>query len=129
MDELIKKDENLLSVITDNPLSDLVRPLQSKIFLFDSFAAGTSHLEDTSVLQEMKTGDELIMQREDNAYDPNAIVLKDAEGRKAGYIPERDNIVFARLMDAGKLPSAEVKDIVPGKHFWKIAIGISMVDF
>lgn len=127
--ELAASSGNLLQTITSTPPSELIKPLQNTIFLFDSFVAGTSHLKDRSVLEEMKTGDTLTMQREDNAFDSYAILLKDSKGRKAGYIPAKDNIVFARLMDAGKLLSAEVKEIEPGHHFWKISIGISLTDF
>lgn len=129
MYELIPQDENAVAVLAEHPLSDLVKPLQTHIFLFDSFIAGTSHLEDKSVLEEMKPGDHLLMLRENNRFDPNAIVLKDEKGRKAGYIPAKDNVVFARLMDAGKLLEADVKEIEPKGHFWKISIGISLVDF
>lgn len=129
MYELTKQDENLVILITDHPIADLVKPLQTRIFLLDSFIAGTSHLQDQSVLEDMKPGDRLLMQRENNKYDPSAIVLKDQKGRKAGYIPAKDNVVFARLMDAGKLLEADVKEIEPRGHFWKVSIGISLVDF
>lgn len=39
----------------------------------------------------------------DNRYDPEAIVIKTAAGAKIGYVPRQDNVIFARLMDAGKL--------------------------
>jgi hypothetical protein len=39
----------------------------------------------------------------DNTYDPKAIVIKTTDGVKIGYVPEKDNVIFARLMDAGKL--------------------------
>ena len=34
---------------------------------------------------------------------PEAIVIKTAAGAKIGYVPRQDNVIFARLMDAGKL--------------------------
>ena len=38
-----------------------------------------------------------------NAHDEQrAIVIKNASGVKIGYVPRRDNVVFSRLMDAGK---------------------------
>ena len=39
----------------------------------------------------------------DNPYDNQAIVVKTVDGVKIGYIPKQDNVIFARLMDAGKL--------------------------
>ena len=41
------------------------------------------------------------MQREDNKFDSNAILILNADKKKLGYVPEKDNVVFARLMDAG----------------------------
>jgi len=32
-----------------------------------------------------------------------AIVIKNADGVKIGYVPKADNMIFSRLMDAGKL--------------------------
>ena len=49
--------------------------------------------------------------------------------RKLGYIPEKDNVVFARLMDAGKLLTAKVKHIEPKGSFRMINISIYLVDF
>lgn len=129
MSELIPYDPKLVKAIVGNSPADVLKPLKTSVFLFDSFIAGTSHLDDQAVLDEMKVGDILTMQREQNENDPNAILLKDGKGRKAGYIPARDNIVFARLMDAGKFLEADVREIEPRGHFWKIAIGISLVDF
>ena len=39
----------------------------------------------------------------DNPYDHKAIVIKNAGGAKIGYVPKADNVIFSRLMDAGKL--------------------------
>lgn len=39
----------------------------------------------------------------DNRYDKQAIVIKTTNGLKIGYVPKQDNLIFSRLMDAGKL--------------------------
>lgn len=39
----------------------------------------------------------------DNSYDKQAIVIKNVDGVKIGYVPKQDNVIFSRLMDAGKL--------------------------
>jgi hypothetical protein len=52
----------------------------------------------------LKTGDKLNFFREpDNPYDKKAIVIKNIDGVKIGYVPKTDNVIFSRLMDAGKL--------------------------
>ena len=73
--------------------------------------AGTTHLPDPSVLEEIRVDDWLGLMREENKFDDNAIVLAAESGKKAGYVPEKDNVIFARLMDAGKLLRARVRKI------------------
>ena len=53
-----------------------------------------------------------------------AILVLDEEGRKLGYIPEKDNLVFARLMDAGKYLTAKMTDIDKDTPFVRINIDI-----
>lgn len=50
-------------------------------------------------------------------------------GRKRGYVPEKDNIIFARLTDAGKLLKAKVTKKNQKGSFTQISIGIYLVDF
>ena len=67
--------------------------------------------------------------REDNKFDKNAILLITENKKKLGYVPEKDNIIFARLMDAGKLLVAKIKKIQKKGTFTQISIGIYLVDF
>ncbi|WP_301097596.1 HIRAN domain-containing protein [Faecalibaculum rodentium] len=78
------------------------------------------------------------MEREDNPWDEHAILLRDSQRRKCGYIPANENVIFARLMDAGKLLKAKVveKDVREGKsrrpqikHWYKIRVEVYLVDF
>lgn len=110
-------------------LGELLKPLIREIHLFDSYVAGTTHLKDPSVLETLKVGDKLILQREDNKYDSNAIQLFTQDRQKVGYVPEKDNIIFARLMDAGKLLSAKISKLEMKGTFHQISIGIYLVDF
>lgn len=123
----VGKDE-LVPVITPSGLADIIKPLTQEIHLFDSFVAGTTHLKDKSVLGKIEVGNHLTLQREENRYDDNAIVIS-FNNKKLGYVPEKDNIVFARLMDAGKLLSATISNIEHKGSFTKIQIGIYLVDF
>ena len=107
----------------------MLKPLIREIHLFDSFVAGTTHLRDQSVLDEIQIGDKLSLQREDNKFDDNAILILTESGKKLGYVPEKDNTVFARLMDAGKLLAAKISKIEKRGSFSQISIGIYLVDF
>ena len=128
--ELTKKEETMVSVVQGNELGDIIKPLIREIHLFDSYIAGTTHLEDKSVLDEIKVGDMLTLQREENKFDSNAIIIMTADKKKLGYVPEKDNIIFARLMDAGKLLKAKITKIQDkGGYFKQINVGIYLVDF
>ena len=85
----------------------VITPLvqEKHIFLFDTYIAGTTHIEGMEELEPyIHIDDRLDFFREpDNRYDPEAIVIKTAAGAKIGYVPRQDNVIFARLMDAGKL--------------------------
>ena len=126
--ELSKKEKDLVSLVQGNELGNLIKPMIREIHLFDSFVAGTTHLEDKSVLENVKVGDMLSMQREDNKFDSNAILILNADKKKLGYVPEKDNVVFARLMDAGKLLKAKVSKIEQKGSFTQISVGIFLVD-
>lgn len=81
------------------------RPFERDIFLFDTHVAGTSHVEGIEELEPyLNVDDKLDFFREpDNPYDKQAIMIKNMDGVKIGYVPKADNVIFARLMDAGKL--------------------------
>lgn len=127
--ELTIKEEGVVSLVESKELGDVLKPLIREIHLFDSFIAGTSHLKDITVLDTIKVGDVLSLQREENKFDSNAIVIFNEEKKKLGYVPEKDNIIFARLMDAGKLLKAKVTKIVGHGSFKQINVGIYLVDF
>ena len=126
--ELTTQETNLVSLVQGHELGDIIKPLIKEIHLFDSYIAGTTHLDDPSVLETIKVGDMLSLQREDNKFDSNAILILNAEGKKLGYVPEKDNLIFARLMDAGKLLKAKIGEIRQKGSFKQISVGIFLVD-
>lgn len=128
MDELTVKNDSLTAVIGSKGIEEVIKPLVREIHLFDTFVAGTSHLKDLSVLDEIREGDRLILQREDNRFDDNAIIILTEAKKKVGYVPEQDNTIFARLMDAGKLLTARIKTIEKKKSYSLISIGIYLTD-
>lgn len=127
--ELSIRQEGVVSLTENHDLSSIIKPLTKEIHLFDSFVAGTTHLAEPEVLDTVKPGDRLTLMREDNKFDSNAIVIRTEDKKKIGYIPEKDNIVFARLMDAGKLLIARIIKIEKRGSFHQISIGIYLVDF
>ena len=118
-----------VAVLGRQSLGDLLKPMIREIHLYDTYVAGVTHLKDPSVLEEIRAGDPLTLRREDNRYDRHAILVLTAAGKKLGYVPEKDNLVFARLMDAGKLLKAAITDVRPqDDYFTLIRIGIDLVD-
>lgn len=89
----------------------LPTPFERDIFLFETHIAGITHIEDIHEIEKnLKVGDRLEFFREPkNPYDEGAIVIKTKDKIKIGYVPQKDNIVFSRLMDAGKLLFGKIK--------------------
>ena len=122
------KSGDLISLIGKKEIGEILKPLIREIHLFDTYIAGTTYLEDRAVLERIQIGDRLSLQREDNKFDEHAILVLNEEKKKLGYIPEKDNLIFARLMDAGKMLKAKIAEIKPGEWYTKINISIFLVD-
>ena len=127
--ELTKAQSGVVALVDSREIGDVLKPLIREIHLFDSDIAGTTHLKNPEVLDTVKAGDMLNLKREDNKFDDKAILVLNEAGQKLGYVPEKDNVVFARLMDAGKLLKAKVTDVELKGGFHMIRIGIYLVDF
>lgn len=105
---------------------DLPKPFERDIYLFDTYVAGTSHIEGIENIGEsLKEGDRLVFYREpENEHDPQAIRIENLKGEKIGYVPRKDNVVFSRLMDAGKVLFAKVIEKEMKGKWLKIKIKI-----
>lgn len=128
MNEIEKSNKNdFLSIIHGTGNLDLVKPFERDIFLFETHVAGTTHVEGILDLEPyLKIDERLEFYREpDNYYDEKAIVIKTINGVKIGYIPKADNIIFSRLMDAGKLLFGKIKEKeIVNDNWLKITINI-----
>ena len=89
---------------------DFPKPFQRDIFLFDTHVAGTTFITGIEELApQLNIDDKLDFFREpDNPHDGKAIVIRKGDGIKIGYVPQSDNLIFSRLMDAGKLLFARI---------------------
>lgn len=127
--EIIEGNKGTLAKLDKKEIGEVIKPLVNEIHLFDSFIAGTSYIEDKNVFSSLKEGDKLLLFREDNKYDHKAIKITNESKEKLGYVPEKDNIIFSRLMDAGKLLMAKIKKIENKGTFLSISIAIYLVDY
>lgn len=89
---------------------DLTLPFESNIYLQTVLVAGFKYyIEENITLLE---GEKVILKREvDNKYDKYAIELYTEKNQKIGYIAKRNNKIFSRLMDAGKILYGEIRTI------------------
>lgn len=130
MNDLVKKDQGqggLISYLVGKE-SGLVlpKPFERDIYLFDSHVAGTSHIEGIEEIgASLQEGDNLVFYREPkNSHDPQAIRIETVRKEKIGYVPRQDNVVFSRLMDAGKVLFAKVMEKEMKGTWLKIKIKI-----
>lgn len=101
-----------------------------EIYLFDTHVAGTSYIANIEeIVDNLSFDDKLTcIREEDNEYDLQAIKLITEDNKKIGYIPQADNLIFARLMDAGKKLCARVRSIKLKGKWYKIDIAIFLLD-
>ncbi len=99
------ESKNIVGLINGAGGLTIPHPYERDIYLFDTYIAGTTYVKGIEEIeQNLNINDRLDFFREpDNSYDPQAIVIKNTDGVKLGYVPKQDNIIFSRLMDAGKL--------------------------
>jgi len=126
---LVKSKKQQLAAADERKLGDLIKPLVNEIFLFETVVSDTANVSDRSILNSLHPGDSLTLRRENTRYDDGAIAVYDENGHKLGFIPEKDNVVFSRLMDAGKLLKAKIKTIKDLGSATKINILIYLVDY
>ena len=112
MSDLVKSGGSGLVSLLHGKGGDLSlpKPFERDIFLFDTHVAGTSYVKNIKDLElSLNVDDRLNFFREPgNPHDANAIVVKNEGGAKIGYVPKADNVIFSRLMDAGKLLFARI---------------------
>ena len=128
MDYLTKEEKSgLVSLLHGkNGEVSMPKPFERDIFLFDTYVAGTSHVEGIKELEpHLQIGDRMAFFREpENPYDAQAIVIKTTDGVKIGYVPRQDNVIFARLMDAGKLLFGKITEKEKKGKWVRISIDI-----
>ena len=125
---LIVKDTTISAIAKNSNFDNLLKPLVTKIHLFDTFIAGTSEIKNNPIKQAKK-GDKLTLQRKVSKFDDNEIAILNEQGQQLGYVPEKDNVIFARLMDAGKKLNAYITDKEKRFGLDQVSISIFLVDF
>jgi len=130
--EIIRIDDsNIVSIINSwkNGL-EVGKPFSRQIYLISASIAGLFYVEDIhDLLEEIKLESKLRFVREpDNKHDDLAILVKDQNDNKLGYIPREKNPILARLMDAGKHIYGTVKEINNDDSYMNVEMEIFMDD-
>ena len=126
-----KMRDMVLEAIKMNGIENVVIPLMDEIFLSFTKIAGTRYCDNQDVFKGLEKNVPLLLEREaDNKYDSNAIKVLTIDGEKLGYIPKKDNDIFCRLMDSGKILNARVYSCCEDDYYnWSVSIKICMIDF
>lgn len=128
--DLIISPQNTLAISEKMDFSELIKPLQKELLLLETYVAGTAYIEDESIVDDLKVGDRLTLKREpSNKFDEKAILVLDNQKRKVGYIPEKDNTVFSRLMDGGKMLFCRVDGKQDKDFYTQVDVNIYLEDF
>ena len=124
----IKEGSNLPGLIMGG--TGLAKPFAQDVYLTSFFVAGTQYtedIEDHMARLEKDTQVKLVREPK-NPYDSYAILVKDMEGNKLGYMPRNMNHMPARLMDAGKFLYGKVISCSSEWDRVSIRIGMYMKD-
>ena len=131
MSELATTNQGgLISLLHHGGWGSLPRPFGQNIYLLETHIAGTTHVGNIKEIEpELLAGARFDFFREpNNPYDTLAIVIKDSQGRKLGYVPRQNNEILAHLMEAGKKIYGTLHEKEYVDSWLKITIHIYMED-
>lgn len=131
MSDIVKKDDGggLLGVLHGTSGLVVPKPFEREIYLFTTHVAGTTHVDNIlKIDKHLDIDDKLLFFREENPHDEKAIRIETLRKEKIGYVPRVDNVVFSRLMDAGKELYAKIKDKEFIDEWLRIEIDIYLKD-
>jgi hypothetical protein len=131
MADIIKIDSNnIIDFLHSSASFSVAKPYNQQIFLIEAHIAGTTYIDYIDEIEpKLVEGLKLKFVREaDNPHDSLAIMIRDNDGRKLGYVPRNKNEILSRLMDAGKLIYGTVYRKERFDNWLKISIQIFMDD-
>lgn len=135
--ELSNRVEDVLAVsfLKQNG-TNIQSPFSRDIFLMNTMINGAMHVDEIHErAASLHEGDrvQLVLEPK-NKYDAKAILVKNENGDKLGYIPRVKNEVLYHLMDAGKhlfgiVESGDIGEDLDLEDTWiEIYIDVYMVD-
>ena len=124
--ELTINQAELLRACEAKGVSEIIKPLFSEVHLFDTYISGIRNPQE---LNGVSPGDRLSLRLTPSKFDDNEISFITDGGTKLGLVPEKDNLIFARLLDAGKMLAGKIENISLNGSFPRVTVGIYLVDF
>ena len=108
--EVVPKDDWLFAT---NHNKNLPAPFQNQVYLLECHLAGTTHIEGIAEKTKgLNVGSRVKLQRDPkNEHDKQAIGVFIEKDVRIGWVPQHDNEVISRLMDAGKFLYGQVEEI------------------
>lgn len=93
--------------------------ISAQILVQSSPLAGFQYYAGKTVWDELQQGDTLMLVREpDNVHDSQAVRVE-WHGVKLGYVPRRDNVAVARMLDNGTLVNARITRLTKSRNPWQ----------
>ena len=104
----------LTESLLKDPSARLAMPFGKEIFVLRTYVAGVAYIRGIKKLAKaLNVDDEVRLVREPkNPYDELAILVKNSDNRKLGYIPRQNNSIIARLMDGGMMFKAKIENVI-----------------
>lgn len=126
--EIITKKLEVAIKENNGEIDNILKPLKREILLFDGKLSRTYMLDDKKALFELKKGDKLEFRYHQSKYNPTEVKVYSSLGL-VGYVPENDEVIFSRLLDAGKSLIGKVKDADFSHSFPSVTFKIYLEDF
>ncbi len=126
--ELVTKKLEVAIKENKGEIDNLLKPLKREILLFDGKLSRTYTLTDRKPLLELKSGDRLEFRYHQSKYNPTEVEVRSSLGI-VGYVPENDEVIFSRLLDAGKSLIGKVKEVDFSHSFPSVIFEIYLEDF
>ena len=103
----------------------------STITIRESPIAGFQYHHGEALWPQLAIGQALTLSREpDNRYDPRAVRI-DWQGHKLGYVPQRENVAVAQMLDRGQRIQASIVGLGESRNPWeqvRIAVALHRLD-
>ncbi len=129
MNNLIKKKQELIKLLHSTS-EDVNKPFVQEVLLLETTIARTTKIVNIkNLVANLKVGDKLQLYRDiSNTDDECAIAIKNESNDTIGYLPRNDNVIIARLMEAGKLVYGKISKIEIRERWIRIRMKIFLYE-